>query len=86
MNDPVPAVGTWLTLVLRGYYQYYGVPRNRPAMQAFRTEVRRCWKRMLGRRSQKGYITWARMIRLADHWLPYPRIIHPYPSSRDRLT
>src|SRR5450631_4055262 len=34
------------------------------------------------RRSQKGGLTWARMAKLADDWLPKPRILHPWPNQR----
>jgi hypothetical protein len=32
---------------------------------------------MLQRRSQKDGFTWDRMTKLADDWLPAPRILHP---------
>lgn len=28
MHQPIPVVGRWLRSVLRGHYNYYGVPRN----------------------------------------------------------
>ena len=36
----------------------------------------------LSRRSQKGYVNWDRMNRLARRWIPKPRILHPYPDQR----
>jgi RNA-directed DNA polymerase len=27
-------------------------------------------------------VTWQRMGRLADRWLPQPRILHPWPEQR----
>ncbi len=82
MHDPVPDVGRWLRSVLDGHFRYYGVPRNRPSLEAFRSEVARLWRRILSRRSQKGYVTWARMARLQRRWFPTARIYHPYPSQR----
>jgi RNA-directed DNA polymerase len=82
MNDPLPEIGKWLTQVLRGHYQYYGVPRNIKALTSFRFAIVTLWKKTLGRRSQKGYITWDRMSRLARRWLPTPAIMHPYPNQR----
>ena len=82
MHQPVPDVGRWLHSVLRGHYRYYGVPGNSSPLSKFRLEVLRRWRRTLSRRSQKGYVTWARMSRLAKRWLPSPRICHPYPSQR----
>jgi len=82
MHQPVPEQGQWLRSVVVGHYQYYGVPRNSPAMDAFRKEVIRLWKRSLERRSQRGSITWERMNRLTQKWLPPPYICQPYPSQR----
>ena len=28
INEPVPVVGRWLNQVVRGYYQYHGIPMN----------------------------------------------------------
>jgi len=82
MHTPLPEQGQWLRLVLLGHYQYYGVPRNSPAMNAFRYGVVELWRRSLQRRSQKGYISWERMERIAKRWLPYPHICQPYPDQR----
>jgi group II intron reverse transcriptase/maturase len=75
-------VGAWLHAVVRGHYGYYGVPGNIQALQQFRDEVTRLWKRALGRRSQKGRVTWPRMQRLAKLFLPPARNVHPYPDQR----
>jgi RNA-directed DNA polymerase len=82
MHRPVCEVGKWLAQVLRGHYQFYGVPRNYAALDRFRDRVRRLWQRAMSRRSQKGNITEARMTRLAACWLPKPCICHPYPEAR----
>jgi len=82
MHIPVPVQGAWLRAVLLGHYQYYGVPLNGKALQRFRKEVARMWQRSLSRRSQKGYVTWERMNRYVDKWLPVARISHPYPDER----
>jgi hypothetical protein len=82
MHHSIPEVGQWLRAVVRGHYQYYGVPRNGPALHLFRRQVIRLWCRTLRRRSHKHRVTWARMGRLAASWLPTPRICHPYPEQR----
>lgn len=82
ISETVPTVGAWLKQVLTGHCQYYGVPRNTPALKSFRDEVTKRWKRVLSRRSQKGYVTWERMNRLKDRWLPQPKVMHPYPLQR----
>ena len=33
-------------------------------------------------RSQKDGFTWDSMTKLADDWLPAPRILHPRPDQR----
>ncbi len=82
MHEPIPEVGRWLRAVVGGHIRYYGVPMNGPAIGLFRLQVGRLWHRVLCRRSQKGYIPWARMRRLIARWLPPARISHPYPLKR----
>jgi RNA-directed DNA polymerase len=82
MHHPIGEVGRWLRSVLSGYYRYFGVPRNLRPLSRFRWEVQRIWKRVLSRRSQKGRIGRAYLNRLAECWLPVPRIYQPYPEQR----
>jgi len=82
MHDPVPAVGIWLRSVVGGHIRYYGVPTNSHALHIFRFQVGRLWHRTLSRRSQTGRVTWDRMRRLIDRWLPPARVCHPYPLRR----
>lgn len=86
LHRPVPEVGRWLGSVIRGHVNYYGVPLNAAALSSFRYQVVRRWRFALSRRSQKGYVTWTRVARLARLWLPPVRITHPYPSERLCLT
>ncbi len=81
-HEPVEAIGRWLQTVLSGHYRYYGVPHNYRRLSAFRYFVLRAWQRALRRRSQKDRSSWARMDRLAELWLPTPKIQHPYPAKR----
>ena len=82
MHHPIPEQGRWLASVLEGHYRYYAVPDNSEAIRGFRERVIRHWRHALARRSQKGGITWERARRLADRWLPEPRILHPWPNVR----
>ena len=82
MHQPIPEQGRWLAQIVRGYFAYHAVPTNSRALMAFRHHVTDLWRRTLRRRSQKDDTTWARMKRLADDWLPQPRILHPWPSER----
>jgi group II intron reverse transcriptase/maturase len=82
MHHSVPEQGRWLASVLVGHYRYYAVPDNSQALRAFRRRVIGHWRAALSRRSQKGRITWERMWRIANRWLPKPRILHPWPVVR----
>ena len=82
MHRPVPEVGKWLRSVVEGHNRYYGVPMNLQSLKTFRFQVARDWYRALRRRSQKKRLTWERMYRLIDRWLPPARIHHPYPLRR----
>jgi hypothetical protein len=72
----------YLRAVVQGHSRYYGMPRNFPALNAFRWALGRLWGRSLGRRSQRGRIPWRRMTRILRLALPRVRIYHPYPSLR----
>jgi RNA-directed DNA polymerase len=82
MHHPLPEAGEWLRSVVAGHNRYYGVPMNYPALNVFRFHVVRLWRRALSRRSQTGRVPWDRMWRIANRWLPTPRIHHPYPLRR----
>lgn len=82
MHQPLPEVGKWLRSVVVGHYRYYGVPSNLRSLYSFRLHLGRHWFQPLRRRSQRARLTWQRMYRLTDHWLPLPVINHPYPLRR----
>jgi RNA-directed DNA polymerase len=84
MHHPVPEVGKWLRSVIAGHNRYYGVPMNLHALFRFRLEVIKHWHKTLNRRSQRRSVNWERMWRYANHWLPPPKIHHPYPLQRWR--
>ena len=75
-------MGQWLQSVVRGRLCYYGAPINSQALSVFRFRVAWLWHRALARRSQTGWVSWERMRRLVDHWLPPARVCHPYPLRR----
>ena len=81
-HDAVPDQGRWLASVINGHMNYYAVPGNGKAIRTFREEATRFWRMALRRRSQKTRLTWERMERLARHWLPRPRTVHPFPEQR----
>jgi group II intron reverse transcriptase/maturase len=81
-HHTIADVGKWLGAVARGHYAYYAVPGNSQALWGFRTEITRQWRHALRRRSEKTRMTWERMSDIARRWIPFPRILHPYPSQR----
>lgn len=82
-HKPVSEQGRWLKGVMQGYFNYFGVPGNRKALNTFRRQTQRSWLFALRRRSQKGRsFTWERMKGLIQTWLPPARTTHPYPNQR----
>jgi RNA-directed DNA polymerase len=81
-HRPIPEQGRWLASVVRGHLAYYAVPGNIRAVKSFRNQVTRHWLAALRNRSQRHRLTWDRMNRLAEQWLPPARILHPYPDTR----
>ncbi len=82
MHDPIALTGKWLRSIVQGYFNYHAVPGNTDSLHAFRSRLVRLWRTMLIHRSQRHDLNWARMQRLADQWLPKPRVLHPYPRVR----
>lgn len=82
MCDAVETTGTWLNLVLCGYFRYFAVPTNLRALKTLRKEVCKAWLFTLRRRSHKDHTTWEEMIPRIDRWLPEPRYCHPWPEDR----
>jgi len=73
----LPLLEQWRTLVqkLRGHYGYYGIKSNYWSLDRFRLGVVRAWKRWLGRRSQRGFVTWEDMVKLLERFpLPGPAL------------
>lgn len=82
MHHPIPEQGNWLAQVIRGFFGYHAVPTNFAVLSKFRHQVTRLWFRTLRRRSQKDDTPWTRMEKLANDFLPKPKILHPWPAVR----
>jgi hypothetical protein len=82
MHLPIPEQGLWLGSVVRGHLNYYAVPGNIRAVDAFRYQATRHWYQALRRRSQRSSLDWERMDRLAQRWLPPATVTHPWPNTR----
>jgi hypothetical protein len=66
----------WLRQVLNGHYQYFGVIFNYRSLRVFKACVVRDWRKVLGKRSQKGCMNWANYRQLLIAFpLPEP-VIH----------
>ena len=85
-HHAIPEQGAQLRQVVQGYFAYHAVPTNARRMSSFRHHVVRSWLWALRRRSQKDSFSWDRIQRLADHWLPSPRVLHPWPERRFAVT
>ena len=85
LHDPVQQVGAYLRSVVQGHNRYYGVPRNGPALTAFRRGIVWYWWRSLRRRSQK-HRRKRKLARRFKRWvkryIPTAQILHPYPNQR----
>jgi RNA-directed DNA polymerase len=86
MHQPIPVQGRWLRQVVTGYFNYHAVPTNGQMLAAFRFFVTELWQRTLRRRGHKNGMTWERITRLANDWLPKPATLHPWPQARFAVT
>ena len=79
---PVPETGngSGKSSLLR--IAYHAVPTNSAAIGAFHYHVTVLWHRGLCRRSQRARLSWRRMAKLANDFLPRPRVLHPWPNVR----
>lgn len=66
-----------LSKKVQGHYAYYGLTGNYRLLAAFYEGVQRRWRRWLGRRSQRGRLSWEAYVRLlARYPLPRPVVVH----------
>jgi RNA-directed DNA polymerase len=82
MRQTIAEQGRWLRQVVGGFFEYHAVPTNGGTIAAFRYRVLDLWRRLLQRRSQTDGTGWTRMAKIANDYLPKPRILHPWPSQR----
>ena len=79
LHRPVEWQASYLNLMLRGHYQYYGVTMNFPSVAAYYRHVIWAWQRSLSRRSQRGGISWEKMeCILQTYRLEKPNLPHSY--------
>jgi len=85
MRLPIAEQGRWLGSVLSGFFAYHAVPTNYARIDAFRFHSVRAWVRTLRRRGQNRPMTWEKMQRHIDRYLPKARVLHPWPERRFRV-
>jgi hypothetical protein len=82
MHAPVLQQLHWLSSVIEGHCNYYGVPGNLRNLSCFKYELTRAWYRTLRRRSQKRRLNWRKFGQFLGNQLPLVRTVHPYPEER----
>jgi group II intron reverse transcriptase/maturase len=82
-HEPISEQHEWLNAVLRGHYNYYGVPGNFPALRSFRSRVRWSWYRALQSRSQRARWSIAKLQEFQRRFpLAQARITQESPLTR----
>jgi len=78
LHEPVKEQHKTLCSKLRGYYQYYGIRGNYKMLEVVFEHTEQAWRRWLGRRCSKGYVSGEEFSRFYRkvYPLPRPRIIH----------
>jgi group II intron reverse transcriptase/maturase len=62
---------------LKGHFGYYGITGNGKALQRFRDQVSRLWRKWLSRRHRRGGLPWPRFHLLLERYpLPPARVVH----------
>ena len=78
---PLEVQATMLSSKLRGHFNYYGLPGNSRAINRFRYEVCRLWRKWLGRRSQRSRMTWEKFNRMLQRYSLPPARLPPRPRQ-----
>lgn len=82
-HEPPAKQHRWLCSVVRGHYNYYGVPTNHRALVTFHRAVQQCWYRQLQRRDQRSHWPVSKYKHFDTRYpLPTPRVVHPWPDQR----
>ncbi len=74
---PVKMQQQKLSQALTGHDAYFGITGNWNALNHLRYQVRRIWRKWLGRRSHEASMTWEKFNRvMARYPLPSARVVH----------
>lgn len=84
-HRPIPEQYRILSQKMRGHYAYYGITGNSIALNRFRAEVRRVWRKWLGRRNRESRSSWSWFARLQTRYrLPNAVAIHSVYHKRSK--
>ncbi len=72
---PIAKQAMTLRSKLRGHFNFYGIRGNSRSINHFAYEARRLWRKWLGRRSQRAFLSWKK----------FNRILRKYPLPSARL-
>jgi RNA-directed DNA polymerase len=76
LHKPLTEQHRRLRAILQGHYAYYGRRNNFLSLNQFYSRVIRIWKKWLSRRSNDGYVTWNKLVKILQRYpLPKPRIV-----------
>lgn len=81
-HNPIKNTAKWLSSVIQGHMNYFGVPGNSKSVNLFSFELQRAWYRSLCRRSQRKRLNWGKFDQHLRPLLPKIRVLHPYPNER----
>lgn len=81
---PIKVQSRQINQVLRGHYQYYGVPDNWDCINRFHYHVVKDWRKWLSTRSQNGRVSWLRYRKILKLFpLQEPKIRISYSQLRN---
>ncbi|MFZ4405267.1 MAG: group II intron reverse transcriptase/maturase [Pseudobdellovibrionaceae bacterium] len=66
-----------LTIMLNGFYQYFGLKHCENKLNWVYNEVKHQWIRVLKMQSQRHRIYWSYLMKSRWFWLPQAKVIHP---------
>ena len=76
-HRPLQEQHLYLSRVIRGHCNYYGLTGNSSRLSGFRYWVIRHWRKALARRTRAGRVTWDRMTELLNRYpLPPAKVVH----------
>jgi RNA-directed DNA polymerase len=83
LHEPMLEQVEQLGRKLKGHFGYYGITGNYEALQRFRREVIKIWRKWLARRGDPKGMSWERMHKLLDFfYIPEARVVHSIHAAK----